>query len=125
MTDSTAIWTVAIVNGTTLLTLVVREAINMARARVRRRDELEDRQQVARKLDEHDQWERDERHKAEAHQLAVTESLQVNTELTQKAVTAAHSAYEVANNVNDKLVAIGDVRTMKGQEQQRRKEDRA
>ncbi len=38
---------------------------------------------------------------------------------------AAAAAYEVANNVNDKLVAIGEVRTMKGQDQQRRKDDNA
>ena len=120
MTDAAAIWTVGIVNTATLATVIIRDLFALARERRRRQYELEDRQQVASKLDAHDQWEREERRAAEQRQVSISESLDVNTELTKRAATAAHSAYEVANNMNEKLVTLG----IKVADVEREQEDR-
>jgi hypothetical protein len=120
VTDAAAIWTVGIVNFATLATVIIRDLFALARDRRRRQYELEDRQQVALKLDVHDQWEREERRQSEVHQIALANAVKENTELTNKAAVAADAAYQIGNHMNEKLVTLG----IKVADVEREQEDR-
>jgi len=101
------IWAIGITNAATLATIIVRDLLASAREKRRRQYELEDRKVIASKLDIHDAWERDERRVSEANQGHIALALAKNTELTQHAANAAHSAYQEANSVNQKIVSLG------------------
>ncbi len=102
--NTAAVWSLVVVNGVALVTVVIRGIFSAEYDRRHRQYELDDRKAIALKVE---QTAITLAQKVELESREMKQAIAHNTALTQEGVDAASDAYHEANTVNLKLEKLG------------------